>query len=575
MTRRIRYELGRGWGQLPGALPALAFGIAWTVAVVAHERGSFTSIPILLLLGVPLVLGFVMLLAGRWPPAGRLVLAWMGILAAALYTNLWITNLYVILGIPGLLVSAFLARRYPATFLVAALASTCFYGTTEAFLHFSTAVPADALLGGLWLGTIWSYLLDDKRRRTAPMTGMTLLSLYTLLSFFEIFLSPYGTTVGAQDFRGSTWYMMSFMLLAVAPLTRRTIQRAAIGFLGIAFVVGAYATFRWIFGQSHQEIQNALSQTTNNDVNGQLRLFGSFVAGKELAAWTSAAIPFCLACGLALRGRVRILALAGCALCAIGMFGADVRVALVGVVPAVLIVFALFQFSRAFSGVHLGTTLGALAAVAVIGVGAFAVTLGGQSTTAQRYKILLSHPTQDASYQARVFKWRDALADISKHPLGQGLGTSGRTQQRYGTFLNISNQDVDNSYLKIALEQGAAVALFYVVGYVLLAIGIGRRALRVRSPLDAALAIAAVAILVDFAILMFAGTYIEGLPALGIWLFVALGVAGVTRRSEQPDSVLEPAAESPPLPPRWPPHASAAPAFPGVTLADRIDRGAV
>jgi len=540
MTAQIRYQFARGWEQLPAALPAIGVGALWTAVVVLHERGSFTSVPILFLFAVPLVLGFAILLIGSCPPGAKIVLAWMGMLAGALYLDTLIANEYVIIGIPGLTASAFLARRYPATFLVGTLLATCFYGTTEAYLHQSTALAADVLLAGLWLGTIWSYLFDENRRRAAPMTGMTLLALYTLLSFFEIFLSPYGATVGGQDFRGSTWYMMAFMLLAVAPLSRETIRRAAIGFLWVAFAVGAYATFRWITGQSHQEILNAVSQTTNNNVDGELRLFGSFVAGKELAAWTSAAIPFTLACGLAFTHRLRLLALSACALCAIAMFGANVRVVLVGLAPAVVLVFLLFQLSHAFRTPRLGTTLSVLAAAAVFAVAGFAVTLGGQSTTAQRYQVLITHPTQDASYQARLFKWRDALTDISHHPLGQGLGTSGRTQQRFGPFLNISNQDVDNSYLKIALEQGAGVAVFYAIGFLLLVIGVARRAVTATSPIDAALAIAAVGILVNFAVLMFAGTYIEGLPALGIWLFVGLGVAGVTRRAEQPERVSGP-----------------------------------
>jgi hypothetical protein len=535
MTERIRYGIMQRRIELLTAIPALAGALVWTVAVYMHEEGSLASVPTLALLALPLVLAVLMMLWQRWPPGARLSLAWMGIFAAAVFFYSRSASTYVMLGVPALAISAFLARRFPASFLVGTLLASGFYGTAEAFVHVSFAQLADVLLAGLWLGTIWSYLLDDRRRRTAPMTGMTLLALYAVLTFFEIFLAPYGVSVGAQAFRGSAWYMMSFMLLAVAPLTRRTIQRATVGFLLVSVAVGGYATFRWIFGPSHQELLNSLAQTNNNMVDGHIRLFGSFVTGKELAAWTAAAIPFSLVCVLALRGRQRWLAAVACAVCAIAMFGADVRVALVGVVPAVALVFALFQASRGFPGARIGTTLGVFGLAAVIGVGSFAYTLGGKSDTAQRYKVLITHPTQDASYQARILKWNEALRDIAKHPLGQGLGTSGRTQQRYGPYLNISNQEIDNSYLEIALEQGAGVALFFIVGYAVLLVGIARRAVLARTPLEAALAIGAAAVLVEFGISLFTGTYIEGLTALATWMFVGLGISGITERTPQPE----------------------------------------
>lgn len=535
MVAEMRHWLERWQLLTPTSWIVIGLGSAWTLVFVGSVFGSVTmsSTDFLLLSLVPLALMFVLMLTRNHWPLFAAATGWMAIVSTAFYAEGFVVvTLVVAIAIPLLALSGLLARRYPATFLVLTLAATGFFGTAEAFLGLSVAPAADLLLAGLWLGTLWSYLVDSERRRMAWFTGLALTVIYVLLSFFEVFSSSAGLFIAAQDFRGSIWYMMSFLLLTVAPLPRAAIRRAAMGFVLVAVAVGGYATFRWITGQSGHELSNAFAQTTNNVIGDRVRLIGSFVGGKELAAWTSTAIPFCLACGLLFSGRRRAIALSACALCAVAMFGSDVRVALVAVVPAVAAVFALYQMSRAFPGTHLGTTLSALFAALVIGVGAFALTLGGNSDTAQRYQVLVTNPTQDPSYQARLYKWGNALVDIKDHPLGQGLGTAGRTQMRYGHYVNISNVDVDNSYLKVALEQGAGVMAFFIVGLVLLAWGLARRAVRSTEPLDAGLAIGAVGVLIAFAVLMFAGTYIEGLPALGAWLLVGVGSAGVTRRRE-------------------------------------------
>ena len=226
------------------------------------------------------------------------------------------------------------------------------------------------------------------------------------------------------------------------------------------------------------------------------------------------------------------------------MFGSDVRVGVVGVIPAILLVLVIYQVSTGFPGVRVATTLAIAGVVAAGGVGAFAFTLGGKAETNTRYSILLRAPTQDPSYQARLFKWRDALDDIRHHPFGQGLGVSGRSQKRYGQYVNISSLDVDNSYLKIALEQGFAVLLLYAVGYVMLLVGLARRALFDLPGPQAGLAIGAAGVLVAFAIFMFAGTYIEGLPALAAWMLVGLGTAATVQGA--PRSAREAAGDEPP-----------------------------
>ena len=528
----------------PAGWLALAVAGAFTYVLVALMAGTL-PVPWYVLLPLP-VIAALLVRPGAGNPAWGLAAAWAAIFGAAAATAVLIeADPSVAAAVPAVAISALITRRRPVAAVIAVFVITGFFGTWQAYLHFSPAPLADWLLAGLWLGVIWSYLFEVRERPVWLWPGVALLGVYAALSFAEM---AFGNGVAAvQSFRGSIWYMAAFLLVAFAPWGRDRAVRLATGLVGVAFLVGAYATFRWITGQSGQELGNALAQSDNNVVDGEIRLIGSFIAGKELAAWTAVAIPFALAFALTFTGRQRLLGLAACATCAMGMLGSDNRAGIVSVVPAIILVLVLYQASTAFPGVRLGTTLAIGGIVAALGVGAFAFTLGGKSNTNNRYSILLRAPTQDPSYQARLFKWRDALDDIRHHPLGQGLGASGRAQKRYGRYLNISSIDVDNSYLLIALQQGFIVLALYAVGYLLLLVGLARRALfDLRGP-EAGLAIGSAGVLVVFAILMFAGTYVEGLTALAAWILIGVGTAGTLQGDRSPDESEAPAPAHRPL----------------------------
>lgn len=535
----LRYRLRPMGLDAPSGWVALALAGLFTYVLAATVTGVAPVGFLFLLPPVAIIAALCLLLRRRvGNPAWGIAVGWIGILAAGIGGGAMVVVApYVVVAIPAVLISAVVTSRYPVPSVLAVFLISGAFGSSQAFLHLSPAPVADILMGGLWLGTIWSYLFAVRDRPVWLWPGVVVMGFYFLLSFAETVAR--GDEAALQSFRGATWYMASFLLIAFAPWSRDRAQQLATGVVAIACLVGGYATFRWVFGQSGTELANALAQSDNNVVNGETRLIGSFITGKELAAWTAVCIPFCLAYALTFTDRRRLLGLAACATCAVGMLGSDVRVGVVAVVPAVFLVLVLYQVSTAFPGVRFATTIAIGALVAALGVGAFAFTLGGKSDTSSRYSILLRAPTQDPSYQARLFKWRDALDDIGHHPLGQGLGTSGRSQKRYGRYLNISTFDVDNSYLKIALEQGFVVLLLYVVGYALLLFGLARRAVFGLREVEAGLAIGAAGVLVVFAIFLFAGTYIEGLTALTAWVLVGIGAAatvqGDRRRAEDQD----------------------------------------
>jgi hypothetical protein len=405
------------------------------------------------------------------------------------------------------------------------------------------------LLAGLWLGVLWAFAFRARERSLWLWPGVAFAGVYMVITLWQS-IGAENMDVALRAARVSAWYMLAFLLIAIAPWSDDAARaRLARGFVVVAGLVGAYATYRWIGGQASTEVDRSVAQSTNEVLNnGNVRLFGSLVTGKQLAFWSAMAIPFCLACALTFKGRWRLAAAGALGLCGVAMFGADVRVALVATVPAILVVFALYQGSRAFTGLHLGSTLGATLIIALLAVGAFALTLGGESTTGKRYNVLLKDPTSDVAYQERLFKWRTAVRDASAHPLGQGMGTSGQVQKRFGRFVNISNYDVDSSYLKIALEQGFGVMALFVLALGLLLVGLARRSLLALDPLHAALGIGATGTLIVMAVFFYAGTYIEGLPALGGWLIVGLGAAGFVQGSTRPAEQEMPVTAGSPAP---------------------------
>jgi O-antigen ligase len=156
------------------------------------------------------------------------------------------------------------------------------------------------------------------------------------------------------------------------------------------------------------------------------------------------------------------------------------------------------------------------------------VTLGGGEETGRRYGAILS-PGGDASVEGRLTKWRSAVDDVDSQPFGHGAGTAGRTQVRFGRFQTIGGLDIDNSYLKVAYEQGLVVLLLWVAGALLLLVALAMRATSAADPARAALGIGACATLVSMLVLFFIGDYIEGLPALAGWILVGLGLGQFTR----------------------------------------------
>lgn len=433
----------------------------------------------------------------------------------------------VALGLPLILVAGIVAARRPVEVFVVALFCTGSFGSLQALADVPAARVADVMLLGLWIAAIWGWWFG-RHVRSRFMPSLFALGLYVVFSAGEIFTAD-NLTAGFQAFRGSMWYLAVLLLVANAPWTDAVRERMLRGAVLVGLAVGAYATLRWAIGPAGAE--RALAETNaNNFLDGELRPTGSFATSKELAFWTALMTPFLFALGLAWRGRWRVIAMAGASVCVVGMLAADVRAGPAAAAPAMLVVLALYQLSQGYRGRRGPAVMVIVLATLLIGGGAFAVTIGDKQDTADRYENILN-PTRDASFQARLSKWRAALDDIDNAPLGYGLGTAGRSQKRFGVYANIATYDVDNSYLVIAYQQGFVVMLLLVAILLAILTTIARGAITDPDPARAGPLIAACGTLVAMLIIFYVGDYIEGLPALGGWLLVGLGVAQLKRVS--------------------------------------------
>jgi hypothetical protein len=497
-----------------GASLALGVAAAWSVFALGGAFDIF-AVPyqrfVLGVVSVPLALAAV-LVFGRAPPSLplRLAAAWSGIVAGGVILGLMIDRQPLLaLALPAALASAFLLRRYPAAGVVALFALTGSWGTLTAYTELKVGAIVDLILAGLWFGVIWTYLLKGRKRPLRVWPGVAAAALYLVVTALQIFTAG-GIWGGVSSFRTSAWYMTAFLLIGYAGWQPKTYKRIAYGVVAVAALVGAYATLRWVIGPTPTERSLALQQPVNF-VDGELRLFGSFWSGHQLGAWCSVALPFCLACALAFRGRWRAIAVGACLVLTIGLLGSEARTAMVAVVFGLATAFVLYQSARAFRGLHLGATAAALIAAVAVGLVVFSWTAGTSERDTERYTVVLT-PSRDPAFRERLLRWRDAFEEIDRHPFGAGLGTA-------------SPKSVDNSYLHIALDQGLLIMALFIAAMLLLLVGLARLAILTLDRHKAGLSIGACGALAAYLVLLTSGGYIEGLIAIAAWVIVGLGVA--------------------------------------------------
>jgi hypothetical protein len=509
----------------------------WTALVIAQRAdpqrlalgGSARSA---IVYGLPALLALALIfdarLAARRPL--QLALAWAGlVVAASLAVDALSANHFKpLLAVPALVIAAAVFGRRPAVGVTVAFAMSGFYGSLIAFWRFPEEKTVQLVMGGLALALIWQAFVVGREHSIRLTLGLALALIYGYISIAQLVLDVHNPAA-SRGFMTSVWFMIPVPLIALGGWSRQVLERIAKGILIVTALVGAYAVYRWLTHISLTEFRS-WGGDQYNYVGGKLRLLGSFPSGQDLGGWTAAVVPFALAMAFALKGRWRVLALTAAALFLIGLAGSQNRIAVVAVAVGTLVVILLHESSRAFAGLRLGATVTALLAMVAIGLTAFQITGGTTDKATHSYSSLLKpFDRSDPSVSARLYKWNEAVRDLRGHPFGYGLGTANKQSTSYlPSFQSIGQYDVDNGYLVVALEQGFAVMILFVLALLLLTIELVRKSVTLTARVPAGIAIGAAGTIVAFLVLEWAVAFQDGPRALAIWIIVGLGLAQFT-----------------------------------------------
>jgi hypothetical protein len=156
--------------------------------------------------------------------------------------------------------------------------------------------------------------------------------------------------------------------------------------------------------------------------------------------------------------------------------------------------------------------------------GASLALTAGQPGTQERFERILN-PGDDPAYITRQAKWSAAMQDITQRPFGHGMGTAGMAQEHWGRHLSIASFNLDNSYLKVAYEQGLAVMAFFILALLLVLIRLSREAIAATNQSIGGLAMGAAGVLSALLVSFYSGLYIETPPVVAAWVLIGLGMA--------------------------------------------------
>lgn len=422
--------------------------------------------------------------------------------------------------VPLLALVAFAAYRRPVGAVWAIAAFLVLNGYAFAHGGSSLRLPTQGLVLGLLLAAIVARLT---RPAVAPVSrpGLILLGLYLVLSALMIAIAP-ERSIAVQAYREQLLPLMLLPAVALYPWSPGQLRRIVAGVVVSVVAGGLYAMLRLVTGPDGSEL--AIARETSHRVGGELALYGSFISRQDLATWASVGAPFLVALLPLLRGRWRLAALAGVAMCGVAVLESEVRVALVGVAvgcATVLVISAVTRMQRP----EVGRIVAVVALVSVVGGLVYAGTVRGDSASQQRFEAVLD-PGSDFSFSRRQSKWSDVIPDINREALGHGLGTAGQVNRERGRFYTPDHYSIDNAYLQLAYQQGWAVVALLGGAVVLLLLGLCTTVMRASAE-TAALRSGAIGAVVAWSIALAAGDYLETGGTFLAMLVAGVAVAGV------------------------------------------------
>jgi hypothetical protein len=419
-------------------------------------------------------------------------------------------------------VGAVLGQRHPIPAILFVFILLAFSGTVLAYTPLSPRPAVELAILSLWAGVALRAITGER----PPLWLWPAVlgpALYVLLTLVAVPLTD-PISLGWESFSLSILWMSAFLMVALSPWAREYNRSIGLVVIGIAVAAGGFGVFRFLTGPSDVEEQLGRTALAGLPQSTELRFYGSQATAQQLALWCSTVLPVVFALALAWRGRARFWAAVGVGLLGFCIVATEVRTGTVAAAAGLLVTLVLFQMSRAFpGGTRAGATFTALIAIAVIGVGGFALTVGQDENRVDRFLRVLD-PGEDNAYSTRLQRWEDAWPEITEKPLGQGLGTGGFVATR-SELTPLTAINLDSTYLKIGLEQGIAMMVLFTGGLLIMAATLGRRAIDAPDRTGAALGIGACGTLAAAMVMFYAGFYIENLQILMAWLLLGLGVA--------------------------------------------------
>jgi hypothetical protein len=410
------------------------------------------------------------------------------------------------------LVAVVAALRLPAAVTLLMLSTTALVGTVLTVTDVSPRLLIDLPLAGLVGATLWRWLGEPGRRLRQIPLPLALVLAYVAVSAAQGLVSP-DLSLAQSDFRSTAWQVAVVPAIALAGWPFAVRRRIADGFLVVICLVAAYAVLRLAIGPAEAERETTLSLSPTLLPSGDLGLFGSMVSRHQLAAWCGVALPFGFALAVASTGARRAVALAATGLSAVALVGTQARGGFVGAMVGVAAALATYALAGALPRPRLraaGVALAVLFASLALGYGA---TAADSDQVAVRYTALGS-PGGDPALETRVDRWREVADDVASRPLGHGFGTGGLT--------------LENSYLRVAYEQGPLLMLLYLAVVAALALGLARAAIRDRDGPGGAIATACLGGFAACCVGLLVMDSVEA--ALVAWTLAGLGIAGLAAR---------------------------------------------
>ena len=501
----VRFELVH----IGGLWLPLAFGVPLVLVAVALLHRS--AIP-----GLPLAAG------------GTCAIAF-ALLAPAIVER----HPSLAVGVPALAVGGVVTWRFPTATLAAIFTIAGTYGSIVAFTGLRAVGVDEGLLGGLWAGVVGSLLFGRRHRSVRLTPGLIVLAAFMVMSIGSL-LATTPTSQAMHGFRLAPLYLSTALLLPLGRFDDQFTSKLVRIIVPVCLIVSAYATLRWIIGPAAKEsalVNSPIARQYNQLAgSGGSKTQGALPDGASLGLWAAIAMPFLTAIALGWRDRTRVAAIVSLPFALIALLASQQRAAAPAAAAGVVLVVVMHILARGFRGPRLGVAAAAAVTMIVAAGVAFPAIMNNPERR-QRYANLLT-PSQDASFQARLDKWRATLRGLRGHPFGYGLG-SGSPQLIPHRFEDVAAYDIDNSYLLIGWEQGLAVMAFFSIALLVLLVELMRHSVWTRGPTSAALASAAAGTLTALIVEFMAADYVTDPPTIAAWFVVGLGLLQTGRVAAQ------------------------------------------